>query len=83
MKKKKKNHERADPCRISCKGSYAVEAAFLFPILVLLFAFILLLSIHWYEAVKAGASEISALQELDCRTIFLNRSLLSQLTGDS
>lgn len=62
--------------RIWRRGSFTVEAVVLFPVIVLLIAFILRLSMDWYESVQQAAADIDALQQLDTRALFLNRSTL-------
>ncbi len=57
--------------RRGCRGSFTVEAAFLYPILILLIAFLLTLSIHWYENVQETAEDTQELRELDTRDSFL------------
>ncbi len=57
--------------RRGCRGSYTVEAAFLYPILVFLIAFVLTLSMNWYENVRQAAEDTEELRELDTRSDFL------------
>lgn len=64
---------------ISGKGSFTVEAVFLFPIILFLVAFMLHLSIDWFESIRQTAEDIDALQELDMRTCFLRQDALQGL----
>jgi hypothetical protein len=57
------------------KGSFTVEAAFLFPILVLLIAFVLQTAIGWYEEVEQTSAAISNQQQIDSVSVFLRDSL--------
>ncbi len=56
---------------LSWKGSFTVEAAFLYPIIVLLIAFMLYLSMGWYQNVRQAAEDTEQLRELDTRSSFL------------
>lgn len=53
------------------RGSFTVEASFLFPILVLLTAFFLQASISLYSEVAKTAQDTAQLRELDGVEIFL------------
>jgi hypothetical protein len=57
------------------KGSFTVEAAFLFPIIVLLIAFVLQTAIGWYEEVEQTSVAISNQQQIDSVSVFLRDSL--------
>jgi hypothetical protein len=57
------------------KGSFTVEAAFLFPILVLLIAFVLQTAIGWYEEVEQTSVAISNQQQIDSVSVFLRDAL--------
>lgn len=59
-----------------CRGSFTVEAVILFPIIVLLIAFVLHLSMDWYESIQQAAADVDALRQLDSRSLFLNQSVL-------
>ncbi|MCD7981893.1 MAG: hypothetical protein LUF32_06215 [Clostridiales bacterium] len=61
---------------ISRKGSFTVEAVFLFPIILFLVAFMLHLSMDWFESIRQTAEDIDTLQELDMRTCFLRQDAL-------
>ncbi len=56
----------------SFQGSFTVEAAFLYPIIVVLIAFILYLSMGWYQNVRTAAEDTEQLRELDMRSYFLD-----------
>lgn len=60
----------------TCRGSFTVEAVFLFPIIILLIAFMLHLSMDWYENVRQTCEDVDALIELDTRTYFLRQDML-------
>ncbi len=62
--------------RKTWRGSYTVEAVFLFPILVFLLAFLLSLSISWYETVYTASEDVTALEELDTQSLFLKEDTL-------
>ena len=53
-------------------GSYTVEAAFLFPIIILVLAFVLRLSIGLYVTVREAAEDTESVTELDTREMFLD-----------
>ncbi len=55
-----------------CRGSFTVEAAFLYPIIVILIAFMLTLSMNWYQNVRQAAQDTEELRELDTRSYFLD-----------
>ncbi len=57
--------------KIRWKGSFTVESAFLYPIIVLLIAFMLYLSMGWYQNVRQAAEDTEELRELDTRAGFL------------
>ncbi len=61
------------------RGSYTVEAVFLFPIIVFLLAFMLQLSIGWYEKVQQEGQNTETLCQLDTRKYFLNIGELKAL----
>ncbi len=67
----RKKKTAAGALRCGCRGSYTVEAAFLYPILVFLIAFVLTLSMNWYENVQQAAEDTEELKELDTRSDFL------------
>ncbi len=54
------------------KGSFTVEAAFLYPVIVLLIAFMLYLSMDWYQNVERAAEDTQQLREMDTREDFLD-----------
>ncbi len=58
--------------RRGCRASFTVEAAFLYPIIVILIAFILYLSMSWYVTVRTASEDTEELRELDTRTYFLD-----------
>lgn len=58
--------------RIKLAGSYTVEAAFLFPIIILVLAFVLRLSIGLYVTVREAAEDTESVTELDTRGMFLD-----------
>ncbi|MCD8046667.1 MAG: hypothetical protein LUE90_08590 [Clostridiales bacterium] len=60
----------------TCRGSFTVEAVFLFPIIILLIAFMLHLSMDWFENVRQTCEDVDALIELDTRTYFLQQDML-------
>lgn len=53
-------------------GSYTVEAAFLFPIIILVLAFVLRLTIGLYVTVREAAEDTESVTELDTREMFLD-----------
>lgn len=53
-------------------GSYTVEAAFLMPVIVFLLAFLLQLSIGWYESVQKASEDTETICEMETRNYFLN-----------
>ncbi len=57
--------------RRGCRASFTVESAFLYPIIVILIAFILYLSMSWYVTVRTTAEDTEELRELDTRAYFL------------
>ena len=57
---------------IKLAGSYTVEAAFLFPIIILVLAFVLRLSIGLYVTVREAAEDTESVTELDTRGMFLD-----------
>ncbi len=61
------------------RGSFTIEAVFLFPAIVLLIAFMLHLSMDWYESIRQAASDVDVLRQLDTRTCFLNQSMLREI----
>ncbi len=71
QKKTEKIQKRRLLCR-GCRASFTVEAAFLYPIIVILIAFILYLSMSWYVTVRTAAEDTEELRELDTRTYFLD-----------
>ena len=70
-------------------GSYTVEAVFLMPMIIFLLAFVLYVSMDWYESVEQTAGSTEVIQQLDTRAYFLDigewkavRDLLSsQISG--
>ncbi len=58
--------------RRGCRASFTVEAAFLYPIIVILIAFILYLSMSWYVTVRTASEDTEELRELDTRAYFLD-----------
>ena len=58
--------------RFRVRGSYTVESVFLFPMIVFLLAFLLQLSVGWYENVHQEAENTETLRQLDARKYFLN-----------
>jgi len=65
--------------RVWYRGSFTVEAVFLFPVIVLLLAFILHLSMDWYGSVQQAAADVDVLRELDSRSLFLDQSTLREI----
>lgn len=61
------------------KGSYTVEAVFLFPIIVFLMAFLLRVSIGWYENIFETAQHTETLLELNTKEMFLNAVKIREL----
>lgn len=55
---------------IKMHGSYTVEAAFLFPVVVLLCAFLLNTAISLYQCVDREAGDTKQLQEMDSVELF-------------
>ena len=66
---------------ISRKGSFTVEAVFIFPIILFLVAFMLHLSMDWFESIRQAAEDIDTLRELDMRICFLRQDALQGLLG--
>ncbi|MCC8029032.1 MAG: hypothetical protein LIO75_04420 [Lachnospiraceae bacterium] len=58
------------------RGSFTVESVFLFPMIVLLIAFMLQLSAGWFEDIQQTAEDVDVLRELDTRTYFLRKDAL-------
>ncbi len=58
-------------CR-ALKGSFTFEAAFLYSVIVILIAFMLSLSMNWYQNVRQAAEDTEELRELDTRSYFLD-----------
>ncbi len=77
-----KKERRQKMIRIRFRGSFTVEAVFLYPILVLLIAFMITLSMNWYEKVDQAAGDTEELRELDTRSYFLENitQILSRST---
>ncbi len=57
--------------RVKCRGSFTVEAVFLYPIIVALIAFMLSISINWYQSIRETAADTAELTELDTMENFL------------
>ncbi len=76
MRKKIGGHKEIGGCKkiggYGFRGSFTVEAAFLYPVIVLLIAFILYLSMSWYQNVRTAAEDTEELRELDMRSYFLD-----------
>ena len=64
------------------KGSYTVEAVFLFPILIFLMAFLFRISIEQYETVVDASKDVTAVMEMDNRSLFLWAEILEKATGE-
>lgn len=62
--------------RTAQRGSYTVEAVFLFPVILFLMAFILQLSIALYENVQQAAEDVEVLRQLDTGSMFLDTARL-------
>ncbi len=62
-----------------CTGSFTVESVFLFPIIILLIAFLLHLSMDWFESVRQAAEDVDALRQMSTRTYFLNQNTLQEI----
>lgn len=62
-----------------CRGSFTVEAVFLFPIIILLIAFLLHLSMDWFESVRQTAADADVLCQMDTRAYFLNQNTLLEI----
>ncbi len=60
----------------SRRGSFTVEAVFLFPVILLLAAYMLHLSMDWFESIRQAAEDVDALLQLDMRTCFLRQDAL-------
>ncbi len=69
---KREDRERNRIRRGRCRGSFTLEAAFLYPVIVLLIAFMLSLSVGWYQNVRQAAEDTEELRELDMRSYFLD-----------
>lgn len=67
--------------KVMFKGSYTVEAVFLFPVLIILMAFLFRISIGQYEAVEDASQEAAAVMELDSHSLFLRTEVLEQAVG--
>ncbi len=64
---------------LRCRGSFTVESVFLFPIIILLIAFLLNLSIDCFESVRQAAADVDTLRQMDTRTYFLNQNTLQEI----
>lgn len=62
-----------------CRGSFTVESVFLFPIILLLIAFLLHLSADWFESVRQAAEDVDVLRQMNTRTYFLNQNTLQEI----
>ncbi len=69
------------------RGSFTVEAAMLMPVIILLLAWLIRLSIGLYEATDAAAAAIGPLRDLDSlqsfRRVMLAKETIQQLLGAS
>ncbi|MCD8366246.1 MAG: hypothetical protein LUC83_10680 [Clostridiales bacterium] len=83
IQNKKRKGSAVRSCKLKrglyCRGSFTVEAAFLFPMIVLLAAFVLHVSMDWYEVVHEASADVDALLQLDTRTCFINQSALREV----
>lgn len=61
------------------KGSFTVEASFLFPLLVLLIAFFLQTAISLYCEVEQASQDVTALQQMDSVKNFLRGARIESL----
>ncbi len=61
------------------KGSFTVEAVFLYPIMIGLFAFMLCLAIDWYEGISETAKDTDTVMQLDTRGNFLKGTTIESL----
>ncbi len=61
------------------KGSFTVEASFLFPMLVLLIAFFLQTAISLYSEVEQASQDVKALQQMDSVQNFLRGARIESL----
>ncbi|MCD8299717.1 MAG: hypothetical protein LUC41_00840 [Clostridiales bacterium] len=65
--------------KIRLKGSFTVEAVFLYPIIVALVAFMLCICINWYQGISEAAADTEDLVELDTRGNFLAGTSIDSL----
>lgn len=63
------------------KGSFTVEAAFLFPILILLIAFFLQTAIGLYCEVERASQDVTVLRQMDSVENFLRGARIESLKG--
>lgn len=63
------------------KASFTVEAAFLLPLIIVLTAWMIQLTIGLYESVSETAENITLVTELDAVSMFRERMLASDLLG--
>lgn len=66
-------------CSCFLEGSLTVEASFLFPVLILLLAFILNMAIGLYETVDRTAADWETVKNLDSTEMFLNTILVQDM----
>ncbi len=57
---------------VRVRGSYTLEAVFLFPMIVFLLAFMLQLSIGWYENIQEASENVDEVCLLETRKYFLD-----------
>lgn len=57
---------------VRVRGSYTLEAVFLFPVIVFLLAFMLQLSIMWYENIQETAENVDEVCQLETGKYFLD-----------
>ncbi|MCD7921054.1 MAG: hypothetical protein LUE14_03095 [Clostridiales bacterium] len=75
-KKQRKRKYDGSVCKTTVRASFTVESVFLFPIIIFLIAFMLQLSIGWFESIQQAAADVDVLRELDTRSYFLRQDLL-------
>lgn len=63
------------------RASFTVEAAFLFPILMLLIALCMNTAIDFYTETKEASQDTAALEEMDTQRIFWGRVWISDVLG--
>ena len=69
--------------RKKLRGSFTVEAAFLFPVIILLTAFFLQTAISLYETVEEASANSKELKKINSVELFLDAVRINELKKES